>query len=330
MFNREAVPALELNQRAIESANNMSMFNAGSVIAKDAQGTYRAGLVIMFGDIESPTAEQEKIIQERAESWRELCTKSFNDELHRRASWVPWTVSGPANYPSDKMNKRADYAMKAAKEWNEKRDRFIENTRAMLRKAVQRSPEDVIYAYRTGKCSDPISSDDHYAVDKLTARIAYLKELHEDGKARNAHFRKYHTMKGYKDLTDDEAARQDAVIEKAFLYHVPYAPFEVSNTLQNIKRLEGRLTEILRARDASNNTDQAEQQYDGFRVCFSAADCRINITFDGKPEAATRDILKSNGFHWSPRELHWTRKDTANARWSMENIIIPAITRAGT
>lgn len=325
MFNLETIPALDLNQRTVETANNMSMFNAGSVIAKDAQGTYRAGLVIMFGDIESPTAEQEKIIQERAESWRELCTKSFNDELSRRASWVPWSVCGPANYPSERMNKRADYAMKAAKEWSEKRDRFIDNTRDMLRKAVLQSPEDIIRAYRTGKCCDPISSDDNYAVEKLTARIEYLKEQHEEGKARNAHFRKYHTMKGYKDLTDEEAARQDAAIENAWLYHVPYAPFEVSNTLQNIKRLEGRLTEISRARDASKESEQQEQQYDGFSVCFSSSDCRINITFDGKPEAAIRDILKSNGFHWSPRELHWTRKDTANARWSLENIVVPAL-----
>ena len=323
MFTAEAITALDLNRQTISTANNQSMFNAGDVIEKEAQRVYRVGLEKIYSAAENPNPEQERIIQERAASWRELCTKSFNDELSRRASWVPWSVCGPANYPAAKMNKRADRAIEAASEWDEKRIRFIDNTISMLRKAVPVA--DIIEEYRTGKNSEPISADDPAAVEKLTARIEYLKNLHEEGKARNAHFRKHHTMKGYKDLSDEEAARQDAAIEKAFLYHVPYAPYEVSNNLQNIKRLEGRLADITRARNSIEDSAAREQIHDGFRVEYSAPDGRINIIFDGKPEADVRNVLKSNGFHWSPREMHWTRKDTPNARYSVDQIILPAL-----
>ena len=324
MSTAEITTALHLNQSAINTANNQSMFNAGDTIAKEARRVYRAGLAEIYGAIEEPNAEQERIISERAASWRELCEKSFNDEISRRASWVPWSVCGPANYPAERMNKRADRAMQAAGEWDEKRARFLNNTLSMLRKAVPVA--DIIAEYRSGKNSEPIASDDPAAPEKLAARIEYLKELHEEGKARNAYYRKHHTMKGYKDLTDAQAEELDAAIDKAFLYHVPYAPYEVSNNLQNIKRLEGRLTEISRAREErETGSVPADETGEGFRVIYSAADCRINIKFDGKPDAETRAVLKSNGFHWSPRELHWTRKDTPNARQAVEYYILPAL-----
>lgn len=322
MFNYFTMPALELNQDNIRRANDQSMFNAGDGIAKDAQNTYRAGLSEMFGDVESPNAVQEAIMQERAEQWRELCQKSFDDEVARRASWVPWTVSGPANYPAARMNKKADAAMKAASEWSEKRARFIDNTQKMLRKAIPQS--EIIEEYRTGKNSEPISSDDPAAAEKLAARIEYLKACHEEGKARNAHWRKHHTMKGYKDWSDEKAARIDAELNSArAMYHVPYAPYEVSNMNGNIKRLEDRLKDIQRMKESAETLPEKILEYDGFSVHYSAADCRINIDFDAKPEEDARNVLKRNGFHWSPREKTWTRKYTPNADWTVTRIVVP-------
>ena len=324
MFNYETMPALNLNQSTISAANNMSMFDAGNTIAKEAQRVYRAGLAAMFKDMEAPNAAQEKIMQERAESWRELCEKSFNDELSRRASWVPWTVSGPANYPAAKMNKKADRAIEAAREWNEKRAHFVENTLQMLRKAVPLAA--IIEEYRTGKNNEPISADDPAAAEKLAARIEFLKGVHEEGKARNAYWRKHHTMKGYKDWTDEKAAKIDESLNSdRAMYHVPYAPFEVSNNNANIKRLEDRLKDIQRMKEKAADMPQTTIEYDGFSVRYSAEDCRINIDFASKPEEDARDILKSNGFHWSPREKTWTRKFTANADWSVKHHIIPAL-----
>ncbi len=322
MFNYESVPALKLNTDSIRRANNQSMFNAGDTIAKDAQREYRAGLSEMFGDIESPNPVQEAIMQDRAEQWRELCEKSFNDETARRASWVPWTVSGPANYPAARMNKRADAAMKAADEWGEKRRRFIDNTVSMLRKAVPLA--DVIEEYRTGKNKEPISSDDPAAAEKLAARIEFLKAQHEEGKARNAHWRKHHSMKGYKDWTDERAAKYDAAISSENqLYHVPYPPYAVQNMSQNIKRLEDRLNDIQRMKENAETMPEKVLEYDGFYIHYSAADCRINIDFDAKPEEDARNILKKNGFHWSPRKKTWTRKYTSNADWTVTRIIVP-------
>lgn len=34
---------------------------------------------------------------------------------------------------------------------------------------------------------------------------------------------------------------------------------------------------------------------------------RIQLIFDGKPEESTRELLKANGFCWSPRFGAWQR-----------------------
>ena len=46
----------------------------------------------------------------------------------------------------------------------------------------------------------------------------------------------------------------------------------------------------------------------GFSVDRNTDINRLQLKFDGKPDEATRSILKSNGFRWSPREGAWQRQ----------------------
>ena len=48
---------------------------------------------------------------------------------------------------------------------------------------------------------------------------------------------------------------------------------------------------------------------------------RLNVYFDGKPGDDTRATLKKAGLKWSPSRMAWTRQDTANARYSIKNIL---------
>lgn len=47
---------------------------------------------------------------------------------------------------------------------------------------------------------------------------------------------------------------------------------------------------------------------------------RLQLFFDGKPEAEVRDILKKNGFRWSRKNNCWKRQLTDNARYSLERV----------
>jgi len=48
---------------------------------------------------------------------------------------------------------------------------------------------------------------------------------------------------------------------------------------------------------------------------------RINIYFNGKPQNDVISKLKSKAFKWSPRRMAWTRQDTPNARFAVQDLL---------
>ena len=324
MFDYSTMPALNLNRDRIADANNASQFNAGDVLAREADSVYRGGLEEMFSGLKDPNPQQEELAERRAASWHDLCEKAYNDIIARRASWMPWTVCGPAGYNGKKNSARADAQMSAAAEWREKQESFISNTLQMLRNA--KPAEDIIEEYRTGRRADPISGDDPAAPEKLQARIEYLKAEHEQKKKKNAYFRKHGTMKGYPGISDDRAAALDEKIMAQPLkaWQIP-CPIYGSDTA-NIRRLEERLKEIRSQREQAAAPDAAaDTEYSGFTVERDRAAGRLNIDFSEKPSAEAREILKKNGFHWSPKAKVWTRQLTKNAEYALDRYILPGL-----
>jgi len=310
---------LDLNKTNISAANSASQFSAGDVLAREAEAVYREGVEKMQR-AEALNERQETILAARLGEWKTLVEKAYNDIIARRASWMPWTVCGPSRYNAAKNNARADRQMEAATEWNAKMDRFIENTVSMIRDAI---PHDQLIAeYRSGKRRDPISGDDPAAAEKLQARIEGMKERHEAAKQRNAYWRKHGTMNGFPGLSDEAAAKADAAIMSNPPYaQMPFTSYELSCATAEIRRLEARLQTIQRQQEAGN----AVQVYNGFTVNLSGTEGRINISFDDKPEATARDVLKKNGFHWSPRAKVWTRQFTGNAERDLRLYVVPGL-----
>ncbi|RHQ89234.1 hypothetical protein DWX76_12375, partial [Clostridium sp. AF21-20LB] len=54
-------------------------------------------------------------------------------------------------------------------------------------------------------------------------------------------------------------------------------------------------------------------EFDGGRVEMNREDNRLQVFFDGKPDADTRAELKSSGFRWAPSVGAWQRQLTDNA-----------------
>ena len=48
---------------------------------------------------------------------------------------------------------------------------------------------------------------------------------------------------------------------------------------------------------------------------------RIQLVFPGKPEEATRKLLKQNGFRWSRTEGAWQRQLNANGRHATDYVL---------
>lgn len=319
---------LTISRAAVERANSVSHFNAGDSLAREADAVYKDGLEHFAPRLcpESEwTPQQRQIAEERAAQWRALCVKSYEDVTSRRASWVPVSVAGASNYDAKRNQKRCDAEMKAALEWDEKRARFLENTRAMIDNAVPL--EKVLEQYRSGKRRDTISLDDPHAADKLRARIEGIKEWREEGKRQNAHYKKHGTMRGYPGIDDERAAELDADIAGSW-YKQPCAPFTLQNTLANVKRLEERLQELERRSEAPA-AQSAPQTFDGFRVEQDLKENRLRFFFDDKPDTETREVLKRYGLHWSPTAQAWQRQLTPNALRDARRYIIPTLLESG-
>lgn len=81
----------------------------------------------------------------------------------------------------------------------------------------------------------------------------------------------------------------------------------------------------LRNQTVSNTPSQTGtvtlKTYAGAEVVNNHDAQRVQILFDGKPDAATRDKLKSSGFRWSPKEQAWQRQNTVNGIAAAERVL---------
>jgi hypothetical protein len=59
----------------------------------------------------------------------------------------------------------------------------------------------------------------------------------------------------------------------------------------------------------------------GVRLVENAEAARIQLIFPGKPDEATRSLLKSNGFRWAPSESAWQRHLNNAGRWAAERVL---------
>lgn len=300
---------LNLDLESIQRANNSSLFDAGSSLAKEAQRVYESNLTV-FAPRESWSEEQKEFAMQRAQQWKELVENAYNDIIRRRASWMPWTVCGRANYDWKRNNQRADAQVNASNDWGEKMQRFIEDTKKRI--AELRPAADQIEAYRSGKNEAPIKCDDPLAVQKLEARIEYLKEHHAQTLALNRYYRKHGTMVGAPGITEETARHIDEQFkDQPKCFQVVGFP---TNEAADIRRAQKRLEEIKRIRSTEPTKAQPDIEGAGYRVEENIQDCRLRIIFDEKPDSDKIALLKSHGFRWSPRAGAWQRQLTENAR----------------
>lgn len=135
-----------------------------------------------------------------------------------------------------------------------------------------------------------ISADDPDAVEKIKLKIDAVRKEHETMKAKNA------------------AARAEKK-------PAPYASFQLSYALREIKRLEGRIKEI------ENRAGFSGWSFPGGVVEVDESDNRVRIRHDEKPEQKVIDALKANGFRWSPRNGAWQRQLTRVAMLAAKQIV---------
>ena len=193
-------------------------------------------------------------------------------------------IAGPANFPV-----RAKEKQNAANDRNMEEFQYIQGLLDKIRS--------------TGMGG--ISADDPQAVSKLEKKLEKLEASQELMKAVNAYYRKHGTLDGCPYLT--EKGIENLKADMASSWHCEKKPFQswqLSNNNAEIHRLKGRIEELTRHKEAA----YVGWEFEGGTVEINREANRLQIYFEGKPDATVRDELKSNGFRWSPKAEAWQRQ----------------------
>ena len=162
-----------------------------------------------------------------------------------------------------------------------------------------------------------ISADDPQAVQKLEKKLAGLEKAQETMKAVNAYYRKHKTLDGCPHLSAESIEKMKA--DMASQWHIedkPYPTWALSNNSAEIRRVKERIKSLSQQREIG----YVGWEFEGGKVEANAEANRLQILFEEKPDAATREELKSNGFRWSPKAEAWQRQLTDNAYRSADYI----------
>ncbi|WP_428947208.1 DUF3560 domain-containing protein [Acidithiobacillus ferrooxidans] len=168
------------------------------------------------------------------------------------------------------------------------------------------------YERRSERMSNGISSDDPAAVQKLKEKLEHLKMSQEKMKAANAVIRKFRDpdeRKSGMERIGFTAEQADKILTPDVMGTIGFASYSLSNNNANIRRIEERIKGLEKAQTLEDRTTE----YRWGAVRENKENNRIQFLFEGKPDGATRKLMKESGFRWAPSEEAWQRQWTGNA-----------------
>jgi hypothetical protein len=300
-----------VSEEAAHNAKRMNSFN--DYKAGSATAGYRE-MVDEAYHLAEGLIKSGRLTPDNAETVWWLATKYarkmaawFNKENANAASCPSVLISGAGNFPVRKKEKQVARTGKLMDEYE-----YIQGLLARIR--------NIAY-------NNAIKSSDPNAVELLEAKAERLQAEQDEMKAANAYYRKNKSMKGYVDkdgvaFTDEEAAKTDEAIKKDYSWNQqPYAGYLLSNNNANIRRVRERI-ELIKRNKAVAAAGGAKYETGGLcEVIEDEAAMRIRLIFPDKPDTETRNVLKRNGFVWSPSVGAWQRQLNNNGRYAAKRAL---------
>lgn len=224
----------------------------------------------------------------------------FNENSRVEAMCPSVLVSGGSNFPVAKKNRQNARRDAMRDKWTEI-EKLVDRMRTIGTGGIKASDEKAIFKLQK-------------KVDDLESRLELMKGI-------NAYYRKHKTLDGC-DLAKPETIESIKLsIEHSFYSHPkPFEDYELSLTRQEIRRLKTRIEELSAIKDAGTSEREIEG-VDGLKVVENAEAMRIQLIFDGKPDADVRAVLKENGFRWAPSQNAWQRQLNGNGKAAASNVI---------
>ncbi len=260
--------------------------------AEQVREGYAAELASDYAELEKLTVDKPgmlEVLQAEFARYRDGYRSRYLKKLHSESRCISWMITGPANFPTARNEKRNRVAHKRLEELLEFRKRALNAITKTLCPELR-----------------PIMAGDADAVQRLQADIAEREQKQEHMKLVNSTIRKH--------LKDDATVKRTALLgvglteaqataalTKDCFGGIGFASFELTNNNANIRRMKERLTII----SSNQATPASDHQGSSASVEDCPADNRVRLTFPGKPSAEIRTRLKSSGFRWTPSLGVW-------------------------
>lgn len=290
----------EINEAAARRSKEMMSFSdyrEGSATAayqQEVEQIYQ--LAEKVADRRPDAAEK---AEKLADQYAKLLADYYNTNFRIDQMCPSILIAGPSNFPTRKKEKQNQA-------WDRNREKYERC------KAIENKLGNLLY----GK--EVITAGDPEAVEKLKNKLANLEKAQETMKAVNAFYRKHKTLDGCPNLSWEQIEKLKSSMNDSWRNDPrPFESYQLTNNNAEIRRVKERIKNLeeVKARPADT------KEYDGFSVVEDPEAMRIKLLFEDKPSAEIRDILKKNGFRWSPRANAWQTQLTNNGRYRLERVL---------
>nr|DAL53424.1 MAG TPA_asm: protein of unknown function (DUF3560) [Caudoviricetes sp.] len=183
---------------------------------------------------------------------------------------------------------------------------------ASIKKSVEKQEQAEYYdeKIKAAEKNTKISSDNPQAIELLEDKISKLKARQQRYKDMNKYYRKYKTMLGFEDLSDEKAAEINKRIDEDYSFNKKPAPsYILSNLNAMIKSAEKRLEQLKEL----DEMEYEEIEFDNCTVISNDETNRVEMHFGYKPDENVRTMLKRKGFKWSRNNGCWQRLRNKNS-----------------
>ncbi len=207
---------------------------------------------------------------------------------------------------------------------SEKGDRSFRNRiHNKTGKSVEASHRADYYEQRAEAAENnrAISSDDPEATTKLREKIERAEKRQGMMKIASKIIRKK--------ISDDEKVSElqkaldwkeetcRKLLEKDCFGGIGFPQYELTNNNANIRRMKERIVDL----ESRESQETKETDHGEFKVVENVEENRIQLIFPGKPEVEIRQVLKSHGFRWSPRNMAWQRHLNNAGRFAVDSVV---------
>ena len=284
--------------RAAKRANSFSDYIEGS-----ATEGYKKQIDECY-EIACKAAEkrpkEEERIQRLFDRFVSKLADNINAENRNRASCPSVLIAGASNFPVHKKEKQNARSNKLMEEYN----------------YIMEIPDKI----RSIGNNTTIYSDEDDAIEQLEEKAEKCRETLELMKRENAYYRKNKTMRGFENLSDEEADKIDKRISEGYSWEKkPNPDYMLSSVREKMKKARERAEKLRAIKEKP--AEECETVTDVCTIVENSEAMRIQLIFDGKPSEEIRNILKSHGFRWSPRYSAWQRQLTPSGKIAAQRAI---------